>query len=152
MGRYPLGEWPGDDEYRPGLVVATEDVREPGSAPSVLGLSMLPVVLAGGVTLPIMVISVATIMVMVVAMTQEPGAAAVPVEDAEARFAALGLHGHWGAAGVGLLAHRDELLKLSPVQPHPFAPGADIDRDAKALDFFHPFVAHGTLHRILSFD
>ena len=125
-----------------------------------LRLPMPAVVLIGRVPPAVMIAIMAMAMVFfvmsiaVVVMVGPPlsGAAIVLAKEANTRRNIRRQCGHLAPDPFGLLAHGDELVELAPVQPHPFAPEADIDGDAQALHFFHPFITDGALHRMISFN
>jgi hypothetical protein len=117
-------------------------------------LPMTPIVIAGGVPLAVMVMVMVmaflAAMVMVMVGARLPKAGDHSAQETDTRCSTGGWRGYLTIDPIGLPAHRDQLFQLAPVQPHPFTSGADVDRDAKALDFFHSFVTDGTLHRALS--
>ena len=125
-----------------------------------LRLPMPAVVLVGRVPLAVMiaimtmamVFFVMTITIVVMVGSRLTGAAIVLAKEAGTRRNIRRQCGHLAPDRFGLLADGDELVELAPVQPHPFAPWADIDGDAKTFHFFHSFVADGTLHCVISFN
>ncbi len=121
---------------------------------------MTSVVIVGGVPLPVMVmvmiflaamvVIMIVIMIMIMIGAHLPKAGDHSAKEADTRCSARGWHGYLTTDPLGLPAHCNQLFQLAPVQPHPFTSGANVDRNAKALDLFHSFVTYGTLHRALS--
>ncbi len=111
---------------------------------------MPPVVIADGIPFPIMIVIMVllTVTIMVVVGPCRPKAGKISAQETDTRCRAR--RGRLTTDPIGLPAHRDQFFQLAPIQPHPFTSGADVDRNAKALDFFHSLVAYGTLHCILS--